>query len=147
MNIFVTNICPIKSAIFLDDKRVIKMILESAQMLSTALHTFDVKDKRIYKKTHLNHPCTVWVRKNKSNYMWLLKHFKALSDEYTRRFNKVHKSGLLYNIFLEHLTVLPDGDLTQFKNCTDRKHISDVFYAYELYLYDKFIKNNSSSRL
>ena len=38
MNIFATSPCPVKSAEILDDKRVIKMILESAQILYTNMY-------------------------------------------------------------------------------------------------------------
>ena len=75
MNIFVTHLDPVKCAQNLDDKRVIKMILESAQMLSTSINVSGGKGP--YKTTHVNHPCSVWVRSSNANYYWLLNHFQA----------------------------------------------------------------------
>ena len=89
MNIFATSPCPIESAKYLDDKRVVKMVLESAQLLSTALtyHELDAP----YKPTHVNHPCTKWVCSSDAAYTWLVWHFSALLDEYTARYHKRHK--------------------------------------------------------
>ena len=46
----------------------------------------------LYKTAHLNHPCTIWARESVMNYKWLYSHFHALSDEYTKRYGKVHAS-------------------------------------------------------
>lgn len=94
MNIFTTDSCPIVSAQSLCDIHVNKMILESAQLLSTAHFVLDGEHKG-YKATHKNHPCAIWSRKNSGNYEWLWNHFKALSDEFTFRTGKVHKSSSL----------------------------------------------------
>jgi hypothetical protein len=85
VNIFVTNIDPILSAQSLDDSRVVKMTLETAQMLSTV---FDVA----YRPTHKNHPCVLWARKDYRNKSWLIRHGLGLSWEYTYRFGRVHAS-------------------------------------------------------
>lgn len=71
------------------------MILEYAQLLCTAYHLCDnvlCDDEQavLYKCTHQNHPCTVWVRGSKSHYDWLYRLFIALCDEYTHRYGKVH---------------------------------------------------------
>lgn len=137
MNIFVTDQCPIKSAKFLDNKRVIKMILESAQMLSTALILNN--GPQIYRITHKNHPCTIWARTTQGNYKWLIQHFKALCDEYTLRYGKIHKCEQYYDTFINHIYLLPFGDLTDFVNCTSNyKNIDDIFKAYKLHLTDKW---------
>lgn len=77
------------------DKHVIKMILESAQLLSTAHHVLDGNSARegIYKPTHINHPCSIWVRDSQYNYVWLWWHFDALCREYEYRYNKLHKTS------------------------------------------------------
>jgi len=141
MNIFVTDIDPVKSAQALDDKRVIKMVLESAQMLCTALHLNGASHLAKYKKTHQNHPSNVWVRETRSNYEWLLNHFKALCDEYTLRCNKVHATYHLYDNLVAGLQYIPIGPLTTIANCAarkdlgiDYKHVGDVHLAYKLYL-------------
>ena len=91
MNIFYLDKCPTRAAQQQCDKHVVKMILESAQMLSTAHHEFG-SERAVYKSTHKNHPSTVWARECTSNYRWLYEHMLALGDEYTKRYGKVHLS-------------------------------------------------------
>ena len=92
MNIFYLHEDPSVAASYMYDKHVVKMILESAQMLCTAHHHYGNGDNVPYKKAHYNHPSTVWVRKGIPNYMWLYQHMMALGDEYTRRYGKTHMS-------------------------------------------------------
>jgi len=114
MNIFVLDRDPVIAAQSQCDKHVVKMIVESAQMLSTAHRIIDGKittrpsksgkqmvryyqlgDQRedlLYKAVHHNHPCTIWTTENSANYRWHYRHFIALCDEYTYRYNKVHRS-------------------------------------------------------
>ena len=89
MNIFYLDKCPTRAAQQQCDKHVVKMILESAQMLSTAHHEYN-SDRAVYKTTHKNHPSTIWTRECTSNYRWLYDHMMALGDEYTRRYHKTH---------------------------------------------------------
>ena len=92
MNIFVLDNEIEKCAEYHCDKHVIKMILESAQMMSAVvrLQGHDIG----YKLTHKNHPCTIWARKSLSNYLWLSKLVERLNAEYRYRYNKDvnHKS-------------------------------------------------------
>ena len=95
MNIFYLNSDPVKAAQIQYNKHVVKMVLESAQMLCTAHHHYTellAQDNSYipYKKAHYNHPSTIWVRQNHSHYMWLYDHMMALGDEYTKRYNKKH---------------------------------------------------------
>jgi len=95
MNIFYLDKCPDKAARLQYNKHVVKMILESAQMLCTAHHCYGDKDQVEnvpYKQAHLNHPSTVWTRRSKSTYMWLYNHMMALGNEYTKRYGKTHLS-------------------------------------------------------
>ena len=95
MNIFYLDKCPVKAATYQYNKHVVKMILESAQMLCTAHHVYGDPEQKTnvpYKQAHLNHPSTLWTRKNKRNYMWLYHHMMALGDEYTKRYGKIHLS-------------------------------------------------------
>tara|TARA_R110002153_G_scaffold106406_1_gene245683 strand:- start:377 stop:931 length:555 start_codon:yes stop_codon:yes gene_type:complete len=113
MNIFILDNDPIKAAQLQCDKHIPKMVVESAQMLSTVhrmidgamerrpsksgsmLQYFKLDDYRediLYKAVHMNHPCTVWSRENCSNYDWHYKHFIALCNEYTYRYGKIHAS-------------------------------------------------------
>ena len=146
MNIFISDVDPIKSAINLDDKRVNKMILESAQMLCTALHLNNASHLAKYRITHANHPSNIWVREGRANYNWLLQHMKALADEYTYRTGKTHKTYRdLYEDLVKGSELIPDKPLTPFANCAARqdmginyKHLEDVPMAYRLYLVDRW---------
>jgi hypothetical protein len=147
MNLFVTNNCPVESAKFLDDKRCVKMVLETAQILSTALR-FHGFTGECYKISYLNHPTNIWTRTSSGNYLWVLTHFKALCDEYTLRYNKIHKSASLLTIFTENSHFIPEGDLTSFSNNArnltkgvDYSHITDVPLAYRFYLLDRWSKD------
>ena len=91
MNIFYLDKCPYKAAELQYNKHVVKMILESAQMLCTA-HRFYGNDNVPYKTAHLNHPSTIWVRGSDEHYDWLYNHMLALGREYTKRYNKEHLS-------------------------------------------------------
>jgi len=90
MNIFYLHKDPVEAAKLQYNKHVVKMILESAQMLCTAHHHYGNGDKVPYKKAHYNHPSTIWVRENVYNYMWLYRHMLALGDEYTKRYGRQH---------------------------------------------------------
>jgi hypothetical protein len=89
MNIFYIDTCPVKAAQMQCDKHVVKMVLESAQMLCTAHHEFGNHDVP-YKVAHRNHPSTIWARSGLKQYVWLFRHFMALSDEYTERYGREH---------------------------------------------------------
>lgn len=97
MNIFYLDEDITKCARFHCDKHVIKMILESAQILCSVLWMHDVKAP--YRLTHIHHPCVIWANESLSNWLWLKDLAKALNDEYKYRFNheKNHKS---YDVIL-----------------------------------------------
>ncbi|MFW6233521.1 MAG: pyrimidine dimer DNA glycosylase/endonuclease V [Nanoarchaeota archaeon] len=90
MNIFVLHKNPKKAARMLCDQHVVKMILESGQMLCTA--HWETGSKALYKATHKNHPCTIWTRESIGNYKWLVKHSFEMCKEYTRRYGRIHKT-------------------------------------------------------
>ena len=92
MNIFYLDKCPNKAAKVQYNKHVVKMILESAQMLCAAHHVLGDPADVPYKLAHKNHPSTIWVRENSLHYDWLYEHMMALGDEYTARYNKTHMS-------------------------------------------------------
>ena len=92
MNIFYLDKDPVKAAQVQYNKHVVKMILESAQMLCTAHHVYGNPDDMPYKQAHLNHPSTIWVRENSLHYDWLYAHMIALGLQYTYRYGKVHLS-------------------------------------------------------
>tara|TARA_B100000686_G_C16301715_1_gene718790 strand:- start:184 stop:660 length:477 start_codon:yes stop_codon:yes gene_type:complete len=93
MNIFYLDRRPDDAAEMHCDKHCVKMILEYAQMLSTAHRELDGKVPDIlYKSTHKNHPSTIWTRSSKQHYDWLFRLFRMLSAEYTLRYGKIHKT-------------------------------------------------------
>jgi hypothetical protein len=114
MNIFVLDESPILSAQWQHDRHVVKMILESAQMLSTCAH--DGKfvglndDTLLYKRTHANHPCNIWLRDSMANVAWLTCHLDALVAEYHYRFRKVHATDGLRWLFKRTLAAYVGAD-------------------------------------
>jgi hypothetical protein len=145
MNIFAVDHCPDISAMSLVDKHVVKMILESAQLLCTAHRMLDgtpyidktktgrnVKrwrlsdpqdDMLLYSATHINHPSAVWCRQTTGNYDWLYRHFQALCMEYNYRYGKYHKCMEMW----DHLSMRPrnltDGPLQPFAVAMDKQYI------------------------
>ena len=104
MNVFYLDHDPKTCATYHNDKHCVKMILEYAQLMSTAHRILDGEDVNplIYKATHKNHPSAIWARANGSNYEWLYELFVDLSDEYSYRYGKLHLSytklsGILSN--------------------------------------------------
>ena len=90
MNIFYLHRDPKKAARYQYNKHVVKMILESAQMLCTAHHYYGNGDNVPYKPAHVNHPSTIWVRENMLHYRWLYNHMLALGLQYMKRYGKQH---------------------------------------------------------
>ena len=121
MNIFFLDKTPEKSAEMLCDKHVPKMLLESAQMLSTAVRKYEEETNTeplaepIYKSAYPNHPMTKWVCETKHNFDWTLDNALAIYDEYKLRFNKIHKSyRVIKNIVDFELNAhIPEGDFTE----------------------------------
>jgi len=116
MNIFYLDRDPKVCAQAMTDKHVVKMIVESAQLLSTAHHTLDKEFaiRNIYKTTHANHPSAVWVRESSHHYKWLFNHFLHLCDEYTIRYKKRHKTDKELSHLLQTLpNNIQDNGFTQ----------------------------------
>lgn len=113
MNIFVLSHDPELAARQQVDKHVVKMVLETAQLLSTCHRVLESQwAEELYKKTHVNHPCSVWVRQSSANYDWLYRHFLFLLDEYTFRYGKTHKCSMYQEIL--SFNPVPVGELTPF---------------------------------
>ena len=153
MNIFHLNECPELSVKPMYNKHVVKMILETAQLLCTAHHIYNNGDNVPYKMTHKNHPSTIWARENTANYNWLYCHFIALCDEYTKRYNKTHLTftkcaDVLFNPPLE----MPVSKiLTPFAQCMPDEYRvkNDPVKAYRnYYLAEKSsVANNNEKKL
>lgn len=146
MNLFITDIDPEIAAYNLCRVHVNKMILETAQLLSTAHRIIDgdqyADSVLMYKATHKNHPCSVWVRNSTENYQWAYNHFKALCEVYTLASSKTHKTA---DKLLKALQAPPDrlqaGKLTPFVIAADddiKKTITDPVQAYHVYMNRKY---------
>lgn len=133
MNIFAVDNNPHIAAQCLVDKHIIKMVLETSQLLSTAHRLLDgeeyigqsktgrkakrwrLPDRRedqLYSATHINHPSAVWCRQSNNNYTWLYCHLVGLLDEYTYRYGKVHKCGGMIPYLVIPPNNIPVGPLT-----------------------------------
>lgn len=132
MNIFVLDEDPIKSAQVQIDKHVVKMPLESAQLLCSV---FD-EGVAPYKRTHYNHPCGVWVRASYENFLWLVRHGYALCDEYEARYGRVHKCRAVIEWCEREVQpeMFPERQLTAHPKCMpDDCKVSDVVQSYRNY--------------
>jgi hypothetical protein len=112
MNIFLLHLDPTKCAQYHADKHVVKMILETAQMLC-AVH-WRYGSPAPYKATHKNHPCTVWAGNTTTNYHFLHDLGIALCNEYTYRYNKTHKTENILNTICTPPSELLATGLTDF---------------------------------
>lgn len=137
MNVFVLDLDPAQAAEYHADKHVVKMILETAQLLSAAHHVLDGEEAigGIYKKTHANHPCAVWARASSSNYRWLLELGYALLGEYSRRYQgREHKTGAVLDLLRALPRRLPQGHLTPFAQAMPSQYQHpDPVMAYRAY--------------
>ena len=139
MNIFYIDRDPVIAAQMSCDKHVVKMILESAQMLCAAHRVLDgdeYADKMgLYKMVHKNHPSTIWTRTSKKNYDWHWKHFDALMKEYTHRYGKHHATErLLDTLSTPPLNINREGPFTDPPQCMpDYCKDGDTVMAYQTY--------------
>jgi hypothetical protein len=134
MNIFYLDHDVVTCAKMHNDKHCVKMILEYAQLLSTAHRVLDginsvilsdsnrkkqvwtLPDNRdgiLYSATHINHPSAIWVRKSDKNYDWLYVMWRELMDEYTYRYNKVHACEKLIIPLRRVPYKIPKGEFTE----------------------------------
>lgn len=134
MNIFYIDKDPHNAAKQMVDKHVVKMILETAQLLSTAHRLLDGEeyvgqtatgrkakrwrlpdpdlDTVLYQATHINHPSAVWCRETSENYDWLFSHFMGLLDEYNYRYGKKHKCTDMVDALMRLPQNIPLGNFT-----------------------------------
>ena len=163
MNIFALSRLVKECAEMHCDQHVIKMILESAQLLCTAhrvldgfekivetgkmtstgkmrkikrwIHPDEEKETLLYKSCHVKHPCGVWVQASKENYDWLFNLFVELCKEYTFRYKKTHASESLTNVLsVSPLNIPTDVGLTEFAQAMpDDVKSVDSIEAYKNY--------------
>ena len=149
MNIFATDPDPYVCARNLDDKRVVKMCLETAQLISTAATSFfafeDIFDAPLLKPAFQNHPCSVWARSSLVNFKWLSRHGEALCDTYRNTYDREHKCAPLFQYFRWPMdTPQPES----FVNCAANasvgvnfKDVPDTHEAYRRYLVARWARD------
>ena len=138
MNIFYLDRDPVVAAQMQCDKHVVKMILESAQMLSTAHRVLDgdeyANNYGLYKMAHKNHPSTIWARTCDENYEWLWNHMEALMYEYTHRYGKKHATERLTHALWKLPINISYGEFTDPPQCMpDYCKGDDTVSAYQTY--------------
>lgn len=166
MNLFVLDTDPDVAAFYHCDKHVLKMIIETGQLLCTAhwvlwlkhlgknrddfrllrdvndflLQNIPVDEQPPWKMTHINHPCAIWVRETVSNYSWALRLMKALLLQYKIRYKKAHKSQAVYRWLHQNIPPgIKDESLTDFPICMpeDCKVNEDPVLSYQKYYLEK----------
>jgi hypothetical protein len=110
MNIFFLDFDTEKCAKYHCDKHVVKMILETAQLLCGVHHI--VGNTAPYKLSHKNHPCAIWTRTSLSNYLYLCDLGLELCKEYMYRYGKRHKSQDVIEWCLINKPSIHDVDFT-----------------------------------
>jgi hypothetical protein len=155
INIFYLHNDPVKCAEMHVDRHVVKMIIEYAQLLSTAHRVLDgeevigvsktgrkakrwqLLDKRedtVYKATHINHPSAVWARQSKQNYQWLYSLWIACLQEYTYRYGKVHSCNRLVDSLCHCPSNLKEGAFSPpTPAMPDEFKVSDIVQSYRNY--------------
>jgi len=135
MNYFYVEEDPTSAAQALCDKHVIKMGLETAQMLSTAHRLLETPQAPfVYKPTHSNHPSTKWLRSSQIAYKHGLQHLCALFDEYRHRYSKTHATERLLPYLSQVPEALPDLPFVDPPQCMyDECRGSDTVAAYRDY--------------
>ena len=147
MNIFVLDKNPRVAARMMCDKHIPKMVLESAQMMASALRRHGATDDMMpltksgtpYKGGHKHHPCTVWAGDSRTNFYWLADHASALCFEYLSRFGKVHACEKpLQRMNNLSWQIQPMGELTPFAQAMpDEYRDDDAIKAYRAYYHSK----------
>ena len=147
MNIFLLSWILENCAKYHCDLHVVKMILETSQLLSTTHHMANsvlaekyMTEGKIYKKTHYNHPSAIWARECRENYIWLCYLGLALCKEYAYRYDKKPSDHKCYDKLVFLITHVPDelpsnnGVITLPKMAMpDQYKCADPVHAYRTY--------------
>jgi hypothetical protein len=135
MNVFYLDPNPRTCAKYHCDKHVNKMILETAQLLSTAHRMTDSPyADQCYKIAHKNHPSAIWARSSVDHYSWLFELFRELTNEFNRRKGTVHASWTKLKSVLSHTPDLPLAGFTPPPQCMDDEYKQDdTVEAYRAY--------------
>jgi hypothetical protein len=137
MNIFYINENPTIAAQQLADDHIRKMQIESAQMCSTA--HWETGTQAPYKRAHVNHPSTKWVRQSIQHYDWLIQHGLEICNEFTKRYGKHHKTQDVLEWLQINKPNIPDNGFIAPPQCMpDEFKEPDTLEAYKkFYILDK----------
>jgi len=145
VNIFFTSPDPVECAQALDDKRLVKMPVESVQMLSSAIYRHG--GTPVYRVAWTKHPCTIWSGDSRENFEWHLAHLQAMNDEFKLRYGKDHGSYVAgYESLKAQAERLGISSLTNFPNCSLSKEELDVHKAYRMGFFEKWKKDKRPPR-
>tara|TARA_R110002153_G_scaffold29711_15_gene91252 strand:+ start:160 stop:708 length:549 start_codon:yes stop_codon:yes gene_type:complete len=151
VNVFCLDKNPATSAEMMCDKHVVKMILESCQILSAVIDenymdkhrgNTDVKPSKTlgcpgYPPAHVKHPSTMWAIESRGNAKWLIRHLRALNMEYSKRYKKTHKLAgctMIYEAQLQYLKFSKQKKTKFTQAITNKKwHDKDSIQAYRNY--------------
>lgn len=157
MNVFVTDVSPSKSAQVLPDKHIVKMPLETCQMVSIifskwyydwgTINKIDGTPYNTVKGAFRNHPCTKWAADNHYNLAWLITHGIHLCFEYEHRYQKRHSC---LNTLEEAMVIFHNNAKISISEHTNVKEFTrampdeyklddsiDTFTAYKMYVASK----------
>ncbi len=160
MNIFYLHSNPKICAIYHNNKHLVKMILETVQLLYSCIHIsnpelleyapFNKAGIRGYKITHKNHPSTIWTRTSIANYQWLCKLGIELCHEYTFRYNKIHSCQIHLEWLIQQQPNIPNNPFTQPLQAMPEKykHKDSIiayrnYYIHEKAHFSKWTKRNT----
>ena len=157
MNLFVIGNQK-ESAQALDDRRLVKMTVETLQLFAYAMNNLEIADSCFplsketglpykAKNSHTKHPVTLWLQKSVGNFDWMFIYLQEMMAEYEHRFNK---PSFVQSINLTRIhsarNLWPEGELTPFANCSLHQDIEDTLVAYKKTLADKWRKGEHSPR-
>lgn len=133
MNIFVLDADPGKSAEFHCDRHM-KMICETAQMMSTCVAQFGIKDAILYKPFNPAHTCNRWLMESRENFKWLLNLGLSLSRQNFDRYKKEHASSHIIKHAAQYINLFPDKSQTPFKLAMFPQYMgADTVNSYKLF--------------
>jgi hypothetical protein len=140
MNIFYINTDPVTAAQQLADDHIRKMQIESAQMCCTA--HWASGSEAPYKRAHLNHPSTKWVRESIHHYRWVVQHGLEVCNEFTKRYGKYHKTQGVLEWLRDNEPNIPDNEFTEPPQCMpDEYKKANAIEGYKTYYIEDKIKN------
>ena len=123
MNRFIIEERPRDIAKSLCDQHIVKMPLEEAQMLCTAVWHHRpryAEEHNLYKPVHQKHPCTLWAQRNRSNYTFAWQLYNEMLNEYTNRYGKIHGASKHKDVILQARWLMPwsrAGGITKHPQC------------------------------